>query len=62
MLPFIGSINLVITKGSNGNWFSLLMNNTLNSNNFLMFIKQLNLWLVMNHYFDYNHVIIILDN
>ena len=27
-----------------------------------MLIKQLNRWLVMSNYFDYNHVIIILDN
>ena len=59
---FIGSINVVMAIWSNGNWFSLLMNNTSDSDNFSMFIKQLNRWLVANNYFDHRHIIITMDN
>ena len=60
--PFIGSINWVMTIWSNGNWFSLFMNHTSNSENFKIFWKRLNEWLMKNNFFGYNHAIVTMDN
>ena len=60
--PFVGSINWVMAIWSNGNWFSLLMNHTSNSDNFEIFLMRLNYWLMKNNYFGYNHTIMTMDN
>ena len=60
--PFSGSISLVMAICSNGAWISFVLNETINSDNFIWFLKILHQWLSSHNNFDYSDVILMLDN
>ena len=60
--PFSGSINLVMAICSNGAWISFVINETINSDSFIWFLKILHQWLSSYNNFDYSDVILMLDN
>ena len=47
---------------SNGAWMSLITNETIDSEKFMLFIEYADCWLKENNYFGYTEVLIILDN
>ena len=59
---FSDSISLVMAICSNGSWMSFLMEETINSVNFVWFIKIVHNWLISNSYFGYHEVLLLLDN
>ena len=59
---FSDSISLVMAICSNDSWMSFLMEETINSVNFVWFIKIVHNWLISNSYFGYHEVLLLLDN
>ena len=47
---------------SNGAFVCLLISETINSNNFIWFLKILNQWLLSNNNFGYEDTLILIDN
>ena len=60
--PFAGSVSLVMAICSNGAWISFFINETIDSQHFIWFLKILNQWLDSNNNFGYSKVILMLDN
>ena len=60
--PFVGSLSLVTAICSNGWWITMLTNETIDSTKFIVFIENLNWWLIDHSNFNYSNVLIILDN
>ena len=60
--PFTGSVSLVMTICSNGTWISFFINETIDSQHFVWFLKILNQWLDSNNNFCYSEAILMLDN
>ena len=61
-MPFVGSVNLVLTIFSNGSWFWLISNKTMNSIRFSEYIKKLNEWILSISKFENKEIILMLDN
>ena len=59
---FTGSINWILAICSNGSWLCMLASNTIDSMSFIWFINILSNWLKSNDNFEYNDVVIMLDN
>ena len=57
-----GSASMVLAICSNGAWISLVINETISSDNFTWFIKIMVNWLKSHSYFGYSQVMILLDN
>ena len=57
-----GSASIIMAICSNGAWISKVINETIDSNNFIWFLKILISWLQSNNYFEYSQVILLLDN
>ena len=60
--PFIGSLSIILAILSNGKWFLLATDNTINSNIFCHFIKKLEYWVFKNNIFGFEKALWILDN
>ena len=60
--PFTGSTSICMAICSNGSWICLLTNQTFNSNRFLVFFEYLEDWLKCNKYFNYEEILLIMDN
>ena len=60
--PFAGSINLILASFSNGNWYWLLTRESIKSAIFCHFIEKLNCWIFENKCFDYNDIVMTMDN
>ena len=60
--PFIGSLSIILAILSNGNWFLLATDNTINSNILCHFIKKMEYWVFKNNIFGYEKALWILDN
>ena len=60
--PFVGSISMILAIMSSGAWFSQLLSSTLDSQIFLRFLKKLFRWIESRNRFDWDKVIIVLDN
>ena len=60
--PFSGSINIILAIMSNGCWFLLATNKTINSDVFWHFIQKLNFWINDQNKFGYDEIIWIMDN
>ena len=60
--PFVGSAWIISCILSNGNWISLITNNTVNSIKFVVFLENLKQWLRNNNNFNYSDVLLLLDN
>ena len=60
--PFVGNMYMILAILSNGWWFWLTSNNTIDSWIFIHFITSLNNWIVSQKLFEYNEVIYIMDN
>ena len=54
--PFIGSLSIILTILSNGWWFLLATDNTIDSVIFWHFIKKLEYWIFINKIFGYSDV------
>ena len=61
-MPFTGSINLILTILSNGSWFCLIINQTMNSDRFLKYMQKFTEWISSKAYFGYRKLIIMMDN
>ena len=59
---FRGSVSMVMAICSNGSWINFVINETINSENFMWFLKIMNSWLESNNLFGYSRALIILDN
>ena len=59
---FRGSVSMVMAICSNGSWINFVINETINSENFVWFLKIMNSWLESNNLFGYSRALIILDN
>ena len=59
---FSGSVSWILAICSNGYWIWFLLNKTIDSNNFIWFVKILHKWLAENKIFGYDKAILILDN
>ena len=57
-----GSASIIMAICSNGAWISKVINETIDSNNFIWFLKILISWFQSNNYFEYSQVILLLDN
>ena len=60
--PFTGSLNIVLTILSNGAWFWMLINKTINSEGFSEYASRFNDWIIENGTFGYRKVVLMLDN
>ena len=60
--PFLGSISWIMGICSNGAWVSFLIKETINSRNFVWFLKIMKDWLNSHDNFGYDDVVILLDN
>ena len=60
--PFSGSTSLIMAILSNGEWISFITNNTINTENFVWFLKILDYWLKLKNNFGYSQVLLMLDN
>ena len=61
-IPFVGSINCIMSIWSNGSWLWLLTNQTSNSSKFELFLNHLYNWITTNKKFKMKEISIILDN
>ena len=61
-IPFVGSACIIAWILSNGCWFSLITNSTINSRKFIVFLENLKQWLQKNSKFNYSNILILLDN
>ena len=59
---FSGSISWILAICSNGFWICFLINQTIDSNSFIWFLKILNQWLIANKNFGYDEIFLLLDN
>ena len=59
---FVGSAWIISCILSNGNWISLITNNTVNSIKFVVFLENLKQWLRNNNDFNYSDILLLLDN
>ena len=60
--PFRRSISLVLAILSNGAWYSMLTNSTINSLLFEHYLNKLSKWLIEHQSFGYSKAVIALDN
>ena len=60
--PFRGSISLVLAILSNGAWYSMLTNSTINSILLEHYLNKLNKWMIKHQNFGYSKAVITLDN
>ena len=60
--PFTGSMNIILSILSNGFWYLLITDKTINSNIFIHYVKKLNFWIQTNKSFGYSKVILLIDN
>ena len=60
--PFIGSVSIILTILSNGWWYLLATDSTIDSAIFWHFIKKLEYWILSNKMFGYSDVLWIMDN
>ena len=61
-VPFVGSACIIAWILSNGCWFSLITNSTINSRKFIVFLENLKQWLQKDSTFNYSNILILLDN
>ena len=59
---FLGNASLCRAICSNGAWISLITNETIDSNKFILFLDHLNSWLKSENNFGYADVLFIMDN
>ena len=60
---FAGSVSLIMAICTNGAWISKIINETIDSENFIWFIKVMISWLQSHNYFEHSQIIILLlDN
>ena len=59
---FSGSVSLCMAILSNGNWFWLLTNETIEEQKIIIFLYQLSKWFCENNLFNYANILLILDN
>ena len=59
---FAGSVSLIMAICSNGAWISKVINKTIDSENFIWFIKVMISWLQSDNYFENSQIILLLDN
>ena len=59
---FAGSVSLIMAICSNGAWISKVINETIDSENFIWFIKVMISWLQSHNYFEHSQIILLLDN
>ena len=59
---FATSLNIVFAICSNGSWFEMLSNNTLTTDRFIIFLRNLKTFLEENNYFEFKRIVILLDN
>ena len=60
--PFKESLSLILAILSNGAWYSMLTNSTINSKLFGHFINKMNAWITDNQNFNFRKIVMILDN
>ena len=60
--PFVVSISMILAIVSSGAWFSQLLSSTLDSQIFLRFLKKLFRLIESRNRFNWDKVIIVLDN
>ena len=61
-IPFVGSASIIAWILSNGAWFSLITNSTVDSTKFVMFLENLKEWLKKNDTSNYSNTLFLLDN
>ena len=59
---FAGSVSLIMAICSNGAWISKVINETIDSENFIWFIKVIISWLQSHNYFEHSQIVLLLDN
>ena len=59
---FATSLNIVFAICSNGSWLEMLSNNTLTTDRFIIFLRNLKTFLEENNYFEFKRIVILLDN
>ena len=60
--PFSDPLSLIMAICSNGSWMSFMIDETIDSINFIWFNSILHHWIVSNNYYEYNKVLLLLDN
>ena len=60
--PFSGSLSIIMSILSNGNWMTFFKNSTINADIFKTYFQQLSKWINKNQRFNYKAILIILDN
>ena len=60
--PFSGSLSIIMSILSNGNWMAFFKNSTINADIFKTYFQQLSKWINKNQRFNYKTILIILDN
>ena len=60
--PFSGSLSIIMSILSNGNWMALFKNSTTNADIFKTYFQQLPKWINKNQKFNFKIILIILDN
>ena len=59
---FSDPLSLIMAICSNGSWMSFMIDETIGSINFIWFISILHHWIVSNNYYEYNKVLLLLNN
>ena len=60
--PFSGSLSMISSICSNGNWMNFITNSTINWDKFLVYLDYLCKWIKDNRNFGFKEVLIVLDN
>ena len=60
--PFLGSLSMISSICTNGNWISFIVNNTIDWQKFMTYLDHLYKWLKANKNFGFKNIAIILDN
>ena len=60
--PFSGSLSMISSICTNGNWISFIVNNTIDWQKFMTYLDHLYKWLKANKNFGFKNIAIILDN
>ena len=60
--PFSDSVSAWMATLSNGSFIAMLTNETINSHKFRLFLRQLHRWLKNNEWFEFDDVLILMDN